>query len=51
MKTEQLSLAGAHILIVEDNYVVADALRFLLTSYGGSVAATVPDLEQAFRAF
>jgi CheY-like chemotaxis protein len=49
MKADKLSLAGAQILIVEDNYVVADALRFLLSSYGGSVTATVPNLEQAFR--
>jgi len=51
MKGEKLSLAGAHILIVEDHYVVAEALRFLLDSYGGNVMATVPDLERAFRAF
>lgn len=45
----KLSLAGVRILIVEDHYVVAEALRFLLGSYGGSVTATVPDLERAFR--
>jgi DNA-binding response OmpR family regulator len=50
MTVDKLSLAGARILIVEDHYVVAEALRFLLNSYGGSVT-TVPDLERAFRVF
>lgn len=45
-----LSLAGACVLIVEDNYVVAEGLRFLLTSYGGEMSMAVPDLGRAFRA-
>jgi len=45
-----LSLAGARVLIVEDNYVVADALRFLIDGYGGSVTAIVPSVERAFEA-
>ena len=45
-----LSLGGARVLIVEDNYVVADALRFLIDGYGGSVTAIVPSVERAFEA-
>ena len=37
-----LSLGGASMLIVEDNFVVADALRYLIDGYGGSVSAIVP---------
>lgn len=47
---KKLSLAGAHVLIVEDHYVVAEALRFLLSSYGAGSTPTVPDLERAFGA-
>jgi DNA-binding NarL/FixJ family response regulator len=47
---EGRSLSGARILIVEDNFVVADALRFRLDSHGGRVRATAPNLERAFRA-
>ena len=43
-----LSLDSIRVLIVEDNYVVADALRFLIDGYGGSVTAIVPTLERAF---
>jgi CheY-like chemotaxis protein len=43
-------LTGARILIVEDNFVVADALRFMLAGYGGVVTAIVPDLERAVAA-
>ena len=32
-----LSLRGARILIVEDNFVVADALRYLIDGYGLSL--------------
>jgi CheY-like chemotaxis protein len=45
-----LSLDGARVLVVEDNYVVADALRFLIDGYGGAVTATVPSVERAFDA-
>lgn len=44
-----LSLQGTTILIVEDNFVVADALRYLLDGYDGSVTAIVPSLEKAFE--
>jgi CheY-like chemotaxis protein len=47
----KLSLAGARILVVEDHQVVAEALRFLLHSYGGIVSAVEPDVERAFHAF
>ena len=42
-----LSLGGAKVLIVEDNFVVADALRFLIDGYGGSVSAIVPTVQRA----
>jgi len=45
-----LSLAGTSVLIVEDNFVVADALRFLIYGHGGSVSAVVPSLQRAFEA-
>src|SRR5262245_62224655 len=45
-----LSLAGTSVLIVEDTYVVADALRYLIDGYGGSVSAIVPSLPRAFEA-
>jgi two-component SAPR family response regulator len=43
-----LSLDSIRVLIVEDNYVVADALRFLIDGYGGSVTAIVPTVQRAF---
>jgi two-component SAPR family response regulator len=45
-----LSLKGIRVLIVEDNYVVADALRYLIDGYEGSVTAIVPSVERAFVA-
>jgi CheY-like chemotaxis protein len=45
-----LSLNGARVLIVEDNYVVASALRYLLESYGGAVSAVVPSVARAREA-
>jgi two-component SAPR family response regulator len=45
-----LSLAGTTVLIVEDNFVVADALRFLIDGHGGAVSAVVPSLQRAFEA-
>jgi DNA-binding LytR/AlgR family response regulator len=38
------------VLIVEDNFVVADSLRELVTAYGGSVSAMAPDVKQASHA-
>ncbi|MGH7785674.1 MAG: response regulator [Candidatus Binatia bacterium] len=46
----EASLRGTRVLIVEDNYVVADALRFLLEGYHCEVTAMAPNLEQAFAA-
>jgi CheY-like chemotaxis protein len=45
-----LSLAGIRVLIVEDNFVVADALRFVIDGYDGTVTAIVPTLERAYAA-
>jgi two-component SAPR family response regulator len=45
-----LSLRGVRILIVEDNYVVADALKYLIDGYDGSVTAIVPSVERAMTA-
>ena len=36
------------VLIVEDNFVVADTLRDLIEDYGGFAATVVPTLERAF---
>ena len=44
------SLDGAHLLIVEDDYVVADSLRFLLESYGGTVTAIAASVARALDA-
>ena len=44
------ALHGVRILIVEDNFVVADALRFMLVGYGGVVTAVVPSVERAVAA-
>jgi two-component SAPR family response regulator len=41
-------LRDTRVLIVEDNFVVADALRYLIDGYGGFVSTIVPTLEQAF---
>lgn len=45
-----LSLRGVRILVVEDNYVLADALRFLLVGYEATITAITPSVEQAFVA-
>ncbi len=45
------SLRGVRILIVEDNYVLADAMRSLLTRFGGVVTAVAATVAQAFAAF
>ena len=46
----RLSLKGTRVLIVEDNYVVADALKYLIDGYEGSVVAIVPTVERAIAA-
>lgn len=45
-----LSLKGIRVLIVEDNYVVADALKYLIDGYEGSVVAIVPTVGRAIEA-
>ncbi|MBX3028268.1 response regulator [bacterium] len=42
-----LSLRGLRILVVEDNFVLADALRYLLAGYDGIVTAIAPTVERA----
>jgi len=44
------ALKGLRILVVEDNFVVADALRFMLVGYGGVITAVVPSVERALAA-
>jgi len=44
------SLNGLRVLIVEDNYVLADALRSLLVRYQGVVTAIAPTIPLAFAA-
>jgi two-component SAPR family response regulator len=46
----ELSLRGTTVLIVEDNFVVADALKYLIDGYDGTVAAIVPSVERGFEA-
>lgn len=41
------NLDGLRILIVEDNFVVADSLRTLILAYGGRVVAMVPSVDEA----
>jgi CheY-like chemotaxis protein len=43
-------LGGLRILIVEDNFMVADSLKELMTAYGASVAAMVPSAAAALAA-
>lgn len=45
-----LSLQGLRILVVEDNFVLADALRYLLAGYDGVVTAIAPNVERAMAA-
>jgi YesN/AraC family two-component response regulator len=46
---DPVSLRGMRVLIVEDTFVVADGLKFLIESYQGSVVAMAPNLERAFE--
>jgi CheY-like chemotaxis protein len=48
--TVQSSLNGFAHLVVEDNYVLADALRYLLAGYDGVVTAIAPTVPRAFAA-
>jgi CheY-like chemotaxis protein len=42
-----LSLHGLRILVVEDNFVLADALRYMLAGYEGVVTSIAPTIERA----
>jgi len=44
------SLDGMRVLIVEDNFVVADSLRFVIGGYGGEVSAIAPTIARALEA-
>jgi two-component SAPR family response regulator len=44
------SIADTRVLIVEDNFVVADALRYLIDGYSGLVSSIAPTLDRAFAA-
>lgn len=46
----EMSLRGTRVLIVEDDYVVADSLRYLIDGFGGAVTAIVPTIERAYDA-
>ncbi len=41
------TLDGVRVLIVEDNFIVADSLKSLITAYGGTVVAMVPSVAGA----
>jgi len=43
------SLQGIRVLIVEDNYVVAEALKYVIDGYQGSQSTIVPNLARAFE--
>ena len=47
MTSTSPTLRGIRVLIVEDNFVVADSLRFMLTGYDATVTAVVPSLAHA----
>ena len=42
-------LDGARLLVVEDSFVVADALRWELSTFGAAEVATSPSVEQALE--
>ncbi len=44
------SLDGVRVLIVEDNFIVADSLKMLIDSYGGTVTALAPSAAAALEA-
>jgi two-component SAPR family response regulator len=43
------SLRGLRVLIVEDNFVVADALKYLIEGYDGAVTAMAPSVARALE--
>ncbi|MEE8468273.1 MAG: response regulator, partial [Planctomycetota bacterium] len=47
--TEQLSLDGLRVLVVEDNYVLAESMRWALQGLGCEVVGPVPTAEKALE--
>lgn len=47
--TEQLSLDGLRVLVVEDNYVLAESMRWALQGLGCEVVGPVPTAERALE--
>jgi two-component SAPR family response regulator len=47
--TEQLSLKGLKVLVVEDNYVLAESMRWALQGLGCEVVGPVPTTEKALK--
>lgn len=43
-------LRGLRVLIAEDNFMVADSLRALISAYGGKVTTMVPTVADALAA-
>ncbi|HUD95317.1 response regulator [Sphingobium sp.] len=43
----EFSLAGLHILVVEDEYLIADEIRDMLDAAGAKVLGPVPTVEAA----
>lgn len=42
-------MAGRHVLVVEDEFFIADDLRTVLAKAGADVVGPVPDAQQALR--
>lgn len=47
--SEQLSLDGLKVLVVEDNYVLAESMRWALSGLGCEVVGPVPTSEKALE--
>ena len=47
--TEQLSLEGLKVLVVEDNYVLAESMRWALQGLGCEVIGPVPTSQKALE--
>tara|TARA_R110002126_G_scaffold6119_18_gene32338 strand:- start:29971 stop:30369 length:399 start_codon:yes stop_codon:yes gene_type:complete len=48
-KTQQPDLAGLRVLVVEDNYVLAESMRWALEGYGSVVVGPAPNTARAFE--
>lgn len=48
-QTDSKPLFGRHLLVVEDDYLIADVLREELTEAGAEVLGPVPTVAQALR--